>query len=446
MDNGLEIFERLESRVRSYCRVFPVVFTRACGSRIWDEQGRSYIDFFCGAGALNYGHNPPEIMDAVVGYIRGGGILHALDCATAAKRAFLTAFEEVIARPRSLDYRVQFPGPTGTNAVEAALKLARLVTGRHNIVAFTNAFHGMSLGSLACSGNADKRSGAGLPLGSVSRFPYEGYPGVADAAALLDVMLDDPGSGVDAPAAIIVETIQGEGGVKVASFDWLRRVEQIARRHGSLLIVDEIQTGCGRTGPFFSFEAAGITPDLVCLSKSISGIGLPMALVLIRPDLDVWKPGQHNGTFRGNNLAFVAATATLNYYWRTLSLPSQVESTLQVVRDRLGAIASRVGEPIRSVRGRGMLWGVEFRDPSVASAVSSACFSRGLIIETSGAKSQVLKLMPPLTIEQGELATGLDIIEESINQVLASREHQPDAAFAKRPREEALLTNDLVDE
>jgi diaminobutyrate-2-oxoglutarate transaminase len=436
MDNGLGIFERLESGVRSYCRAFPAVFTRARGSRMWDENGRCYIDFFCGAGALNYGHNPPEIMNAVVDYIKRDGILHALDCATEAKRAFLAEFERVILRPRSLDYRLQFPGPTGTNAVEAALKLARMVTGRHNIVAFTGAFHGMSLGSLACSANVDKRAAAGLPLGPVSRFPYDGYPGIDDAATLLEAMLDDPGSGIDAPAAIIVETIQGEGGVNVASFAWLRRVERIARRHGSLLIVDEIQTGCGRAGPFFSFEPAGITPDLVCLSKSISGIGLPMALVLIRPDRDVWKPGQHNGTFRGNNLAFVAATATLDH-WRTSPLSRRIESMAPILNDRLGSIASRIGQPISSVRGRGMLWGIEFRHPSAARAVSSACFTHGLIVETSGAQSQVLKLMPALTIERDELESGLNIIEQSIGEVLASWDEKQSARSEKLATEGA---------
>jgi diaminobutyrate-2-oxoglutarate transaminase len=287
-----EIVHRLESEVRSYCRSFPVVFQRAQGAELFDERGRSYLDFFAGAGTLNYGHNDPTLKERLIEYIAGSGITHGLDMTTSAKCRFLELFEARILKPRKLDYKVMFPGPTGANAVEASLKLARKVTGRSNVISFTNAFHGMTLGALAATGNGEKRAGAGVALSGVTRMPFDGYLGpTVDTLDYLEKALDDPSSGVDAPAALIVETIQAEGGVNVGSIPWLRRLERIARSCGALLIVDDIQVGCGRTGPFFSFERAGLKPDIVCLSKSLSGYGLPLAVVLMRPELDVWKPG-----------------------------------------------------------------------------------------------------------------------------------------------------------
>ncbi|HEX5568468.1 MAG TPA: diaminobutyrate--2-oxoglutarate transaminase, partial [Streptomyces sp.] len=288
----------IESEVRSSCRNWPVVFERGRGSRMFDRDGRAYLDFFAGAGALNYGHNHPALKRALLDYLEQDGVTHSLDMFTAAKEDFLTQFAARVLDPRRLDYRVQFPGPTGANSVEAALKLARKVTGRHSIVAFTGAFHGMSLGSLAVTGNAAKRAGAGVPLGHTWRVPYDGFAGgQVSGLKLLDSMLADSGSGLDLPAAVIVETVQGEGGVNPAGLTWLADLAELCGRRGILLITDDIQMGCGRTGPFFSFEAAGITPDIVCLSKSISGYGLPMSLTLFRTELDVWQPGEHNGTF-----------------------------------------------------------------------------------------------------------------------------------------------------
>ncbi|MGY2061227.1 aminotransferase class III-fold pyridoxal phosphate-dependent enzyme, partial [Nocardia gipuzkoensis] len=227
----------------------------------------------------------------------------------------LETINTVLLDPRGLDYKVQFPGPTGANAVEAALKLARKVTGRTTILNFTNAFHGMTLGALSVTGNAAKRAGAGVPLVHVNPMPYDGYLEGGDELAWMAKALDDNSSGVDKPAAVIVETVQGEGGVNLSRPEWLRRLSELCSARGILLIVDDVQMGCGRTGPFFSFEAAGITPDIVTLSKSIGGYGLPLALVLMRRDLDQWAPGEHNGTFRGNNPAFVTATAALEHFW-----------------------------------------------------------------------------------------------------------------------------------
>ncbi|MEP1028582.1 MAG: diaminobutyrate--2-oxoglutarate transaminase, partial [Alphaproteobacteria bacterium] len=293
----MKTFEKHESNVRGYIRSFPTVFAKAKNANLIDKDGTQYIDFFAGAGVLNYGHNNAELKEAVMDYMAEDGILHGLDMGTEAKETFLKTFHEVILKPRGMDYKIQFPGPTGTNAVESALKLARKVTGRTNVVSFTNAFHGMTAGALALTGNASKRAGAGMPLNNVTTMPFDGYMGKdVDTLDYFEKTLKDAGSGIDKPAAVIVETVQGEGGINLAGWKWLRRLRAICTQHDILMIVDDIQMGCGRTGPFFSFEPAAVMPDLICLSKAISGLGLPMALVLIRPDLDIWKPGEHNGT------------------------------------------------------------------------------------------------------------------------------------------------------
>lgn len=403
---------RLESEVRSYSRSFPAVFNRASGAEMFAEGGRRYIDFFAGAGALNYGHNNPILRDALVEYIQSDGLTHGLDLATEAKCAFLDAFEARILSPRELDYKVMFPGPTGTNAVEAAIKLARKITGRRHVVAFTNGFHGMTLGALALTGNASKRGGAGVALNDVYRMPFDGYLGDdVDTLDYLAAVLADPSSGIDAPAAFVVETVQGEGGINVASRGWLQRLHAIAREHDALLIVDDIQMGCGRTGPFFSFEDLGVVPDMVTLSKSLSGYGLPFALTLFRPELDAWKPGEHNGTFRGNNLAFVTATAALDAYWNEDAFEKSISNNGAFVAGRLERIAERYGA---TVRGRGMVQALAFEDRDLASKASAEAFERGLIIETSGSFDEVLKLLPPLTIEASVLAEGLDLLEQSV--------------------------------
>ncbi len=411
------IVHRLESEVRSYCRSFPVVFDRAEGAELADERGRRYLDFFAGAGTLNYGHNDPALKERLIDYIAGSGITHGLDMTTSAKCRFLEVFESRILAPRKLDYKVMFPGPTGANAVEASLKLARKVTGRTNVIAFTNAFHGMTLGALAATGNGEKRAGAGVSLSDVTRMPFDGYLGpTVDTLDYLEKVLGDPSSGVDAPAALIVETIQAEGGVNVACIPWLRRLERIARSCGALLIVDDIQVGCGRTGTFFSFERAGLKPDIVCLSKSLSGYGLPLAIVLMRPELDVWKPGEHNGTFRGHNLAFVTAAAALEAYWTDGELTQAVERRAAIVNAALGALAAQFPA---EVRGRGLIQGLLFQDAALAGRAARKAFERGLIIETAGPRDEVLKILPPLTISDDQLSRGLEIMSAAVTATLA---------------------------
>ena len=415
------VFERRESVARSYSRSFPVTFTGGRGSLLRDESGRDYIDFLAGCSSLNYGHNDPDMKAALIAHLEGDGIAHGLDLQTTAKGAFLDVFERLILEPRGLDYRVQFTGPTGTNAVEAAMKLARKVTGRTNIVAFTNGFHGVTMGALTATGNSGHRGGAAMPLSGVTRIPYEGSLGQqTDTAEMLEAMLANPGSGVDAPAAIMLETVQGEGGLNAASLDWLRRIEQIARAHGALLIVDDIQAGCGRTGTFFSFEPAGIRPDLVTLAKSFSGFGLPMAALLIKPEHDIWKPAEHNGTFRGNTHAFVTARVALEKFWSDDGFARAVQKKGDYLGQRLETIAALV--PGGRVKGRGMMRGFDAGSGDLAAQVCAACFEKGLVIETSGAYDEVVKVLVALTVEEDVLARGLDILEAAVREAVTAQQ------------------------
>jgi len=413
------IFDALESRVRGYCRSWPVVFDCAAGSHMWDVEGNDYLDFFSGAGALNYGHNHPAIKAALLDYLSTDRVIHSLDMHTVAKQQFLGRFRDVVLAPNGLDHKVQFPGPTGTNSVEAALKIARKVTGRETIVSFTNAFHGMTLGSLSVTGNSMKRDGAGVPLVHTTPMPYDNFlDGSTPDFLWFERLLTDNGSGLADPAAVIVETVQGEGGVNVARCEWLHALADLCQRHDILLIVDDVQMGCGRTGEFFSFTEFGIEPDVICLSKSISGSGLPMALTLIKPEYDVWEPGEHNGTFRGNNPAFVTATAALDL-WTDDSLSSSTSAHAAAVRDGLSAIAKAHPDLGADVRGRGAIWGLDVSDGELANKISREAFERHLLVETSGPDGNVVKLMPALTIESADLLDGLDRLASAVDAAVA---------------------------
>lgn len=415
--------ELYESNVRSYGRRYPAVFDRASGSRLYAADGRSYLDFLSGCGSLNYGHNPPALRDRLVEYLQRDGIVHGLDLQTEAKNGFLEAFNEIILRPRKLDYALQFVGPTGTNAVEAALKIARLTTGRSGIVAFTNGFHGVSLGALSATANAYHRDAAGVPLGNVYHAPYDGYFGEGvDTVGYLERLLDDPSSGVGSPAAVIVESVQGEGGLNAASNGWLFALQSLCLARGILLIVDDIQAGCGRTGTFFSFEPAGIVPDIITLSKSISGFGLPFALTLLKRNLDVWQPGQHNGTFRGNNLAFVTATEALRRYWESPGFAAAIGRKAVIMRERLGEVQRNHPRDLIGLRGRGLMQGLVCASGDLADSISRRAFELGLIIETSGNRDQVLKCLPPLTIDEAELLEGFDILARAAGDIVGSQE------------------------
>ena len=414
----MKTFETYESEVRGYIRSWPTVFTKAEGHVLTDEGGREYLDFFAGAGALNYGHNNPALIGPLVDYLGTGGLIHSLDMATTAKRDFIETFVKTVLEPRDLSYKLQFPGPTGTNAVEAALKLARKVTGRDSVISFTNAFHGMTLGSLAVTGNSMKRIGAGVPLNNTMPMPYAGFLGDDnDSINYLDKFLLDQGSGVETPAAVILETIQAEGGVNVASEPWLRRLFEVCQAHDILVIVDDIQVGCGRTGPFFSFEKLGLRPDLICLSKSLSGSGLPLSLLLIRPDLDVWEPGEHNGTFRGNNAAFVTATAALETFWQDEALTADVDRRAGQISEGFKGLFEDHEAMFADVRGRGMIQGISCVVPEAASAISAAAFELGLVIETAGPQGEVVKALPPLVTPDAAIDEAFAILRKACDQV-----------------------------
>lgn len=411
------VFVRRESRVRSYCRSFNAVFTSANGSIIRDTKGREYIDFLAGCGSLNYGHNDPDMTAALIDYIKRSGVALGLDLFTTAKGGFLKAFEQLILYPRDLNYRVQFTGPTGANAVESALKLARKVTRRHNVIAFTNGFHGVSLGALAATGSSHHRMS--MPLTGVSRAASDGYFGPeCDTAAMLDRMLSDPSSGLDAPAAILLETVQGEGGLNAASAGWIKRIAALSKKHGALLIIDDIQAGCGRTGTFFSFEGMDIVPDIVTLSKSLSGYGLPMAIVMIRREHDRWRPAEHNGTFRGNAHAFVTARVALEKFWSGNEFSLEIERKSRHLSERLKTIAAAL--PDARLKGRGMMQGIDVGSGELAADVCRACFANGLIIETSGPYDEVVKVLAPLTTPVDILDRGLDILDAAVREAASS--------------------------
>ncbi|WP_237067056.1 diaminobutyrate--2-oxoglutarate transaminase [Microbulbifer guangxiensis] len=419
----MKVFDEIESEVQSYARAFPRIFNKAQAEYLYDEEGNQYLDFLGGAGTLNYGHNNPVFKEALLEYIQADGITHGLDLHTKAKGEFLEAFSEKILKPRNMEYVMQFTGPTGTNAVEAALKIARKYKGRENIISFTNGFHGCSMGALAATGNSHHRGAAGVSMSGITRMPYEGYLGDdIDTTAYLDKVLSDSSSGVDHPAAVMVETVQGEGGINACSIEWLRNLEAVCRKHDVLLIVDDIQAGCGRTGSFFSFEEAGIKPDIVTLSKSLSGYGLPFAVVLMSPELDQWKPGEHNGTFRGNNLAFVTAKAAIDHYWSDDKFAKEVQRKGEYIEQRMSAIVEKYGEGNMTTRGRGMMRGLNCISGDLAGQITKEAFKHGLVIETSGADDQVVKTLCPLTISDENLKRGLDIVEAAVQKVLKSND------------------------
>ena len=419
-ESDVSIFGERESEVRSYSRNWPAVFDTAKGVRITTETGDEYLDFFGGAGALNYGHNDDDMKAALLEHISRDGITHSLDKFTVPKRRFLETFTKNILEPRGLDYKIMFPGPTGTNAVEAALKLARKVTGREAVLNFTNSFHGMTLGSLSVTGNSMKRAGAGIPLVHATPMPFDDYlGGVTDDFVWMERVLEDSGSGFNRPAAVIVETIQGEGGINAARAEWLKGLYDLCQRHEILLIVDDVQMGCGRTGEFFSFEFAGIKPDIVTMSKSIGGYGLPLALTLFRPDLDVWAAGEHNGTFRGNNLAFVTAEVALRKYWEDDKLQNATLDNGRFLRDFFQPLVDKYPEELE-LRGRGMAFGIAFlKRPELAEQVIAGCFDRKLLVETAGPSDEVVKFLAPLTIDRADLEEGSTICREVIDGLLA---------------------------
>lgn len=412
------IFTKRESEARSYCRGIPTTFAAARGSMMITADGAEYIDFLAGCSSLNYGHNDPDMKAALIQHLTADGVAHGLDLHTTTKADFLTAFDRHILSPRDMDHRVMFTGPTGANAIEAAMKIARKATGRTNVIAFTNGFHGVTAGALAATGNGYHRGGAGMDMSGVTRMPFDGYADGVDSAALLDQMLSDASGGIDAPAAIMFETVQGEGGLNAASADWVRAVAAIAKKHGALLIIDDIQAGCGRTGTFFSFEKMGVMPDIVTMAKSISGFGLPMALLLVRPQHDVFGPAEHNGTFRGNTHAFLTARVAIEKFWANQAFEEELALKAERIEARLTRIAALV--PGAYLKGRGLMRGVDVGSGDLAGAICARAFEMGLIIETSGNEDQVVKVLAPLTTPDALLDRGFEILERATRDVVAT--------------------------
>lgn len=408
----MSIFEQRESDIRAYCRVYPVVFDTASNARQTDENGKQYIDFFAGAGVLNFGHNNPRMKQAIIQHLEKDGVTHSLDMHTTAKRAFMERFVKTILEPRQMSHKMQFMGPTGTNAVEAALKIARRATGRAEIAAFTRGFHGMTLGSLACTANAYFRNAAGVALNHVSHHQF----GCTDYLQQLAGHYADTSSGIAPPAAFLVETIQAEGGVNVASKAWLQALAKLAKDIGALLIIDDIQVGCGRTGSYFSFDTMGIDPDVVCLAKGVGGMGTPMALNLVKPEIDkLWSPGEHTGTFRGQALSFVAGAEALSYFENDQFM-AEVADKAQQMAHALTPLDKNFSTV--AVRGKGMIMGLDVGNGERAKAIVDGCFADGLLIASCGTGGRVVKLIPPLTIPDEDLQQGLDVLVRNTTQVM----------------------------
>lgn len=412
----MNVFEKYESEVRGYCRTFPKEFVKSKGSIITDIDGCDYIDFFSGAGALNYGHNNDYIKKKLVDYLMSDGVIHSLDMYTTPKREFLEFFEEKVLIPKNLNYKVQFTGPTGTNAIEAALKLARKVKGRSNIFSFMGCFHGMTLGSIALTSDRESRKGAFVSLDNVTQIPAPYMFPNMDVINYLDVILSDDHSGIDKPAAIVMETVQAEGGVYVFDSEFLQGIRDICNKYDILFIVDDIQVGSCRTGEFFSFERANVKPDIVVISKSIGGYGMPMALTLMKPELDIWKPGEHNGTFRGNQLSIVAAKAGLEVMINE-KVSEQVKYKEKIVRKFLSENILDISSDIE-IRGIGLIWGIDVHSEELARSIVNECFNNGLILERAGRENSVVKIMPPLVIEEELLLDGLNVLNNSIRKVM----------------------------
>lgn len=400
------------------CRTFSRLHKgRSCATKM---QGASSI--LCRGAERSTTGTIILRLAAAIEYISSDGIVAGLDFHTTAKLGFVERFRDRILRPRGLSYKLQFPGPTGANCVEAAFKLARKATGRTSIVAFTNAFHGVSVGALAATGAATARRASEAVLNGVIRLPFDGYRGAGiDELERFEAMAGDPSGGIDPIAAVVVETVQGEGGLNVASVDWLRHLSALTKRLGALLIVDDIQAGCGRTGTFFSFERAGLAPDLVCMAKSISGYGLPMSLLLLKPEHDVWTPGEHNGTFRGNSLAFATAAAAIDL-WDSGEMACLQRNSL-LLSDWIAQMGSEFGGWLRP-KGLGLMQGLAFARAEHSRAVSAGAIRRGVIVECCGPYDEVLKIMPPLNISEEALLDGLHRVEDSLREVLAGYSHR----------------------
>ena len=404
-------FEQLESNVRSYCRKWPAVFASAQGSTITDVDGVEYLDFFAGAGALSFGHNNPVLVEVAIEHLRAGRLLHSLDTFTVEKRRFLENMQRYVLEPRHLDMVVQTVGPTGATAVEAALQLAQRITGHRAVVGFEGSYHGMSYRAASISASMAGRA-TSAHLKDFVALPF--VENVTDAdLELLDRTLRSTVDGQPI-GALIIEPTQGEGGARPFDPAYLRAIRERCSELGIIVIADEVQAGVGRTGPFFSFESSGLDPDIVCVSKSISGLGLPMALNLVRRSLDTWTPGEFSGTFRGNNLAFATSATMLETYWADPTLEKSTEQRGHTVRTALQDMSDQFGGGAFVVRGNGLLCGLDVGSTELAARIAETAFEQRLIVETCGAGDTTVKLLPALVISDDQLSDGLTRLSDAV--------------------------------
>jgi diaminobutyrate-2-oxoglutarate transaminase len=430
-DDPYSAVRRRESSARTYASTFEAVFETGSGVYLRDQSGREILDCLACAGALPLGHNHPEVRDALMRFLDSGHVQQVLDLTTPAKRAFVDELFGLLPPAWADRAKIQFCSPSGSDAVEAAMKLVRFATGRQPILAFHGAYHGMTSGALAAMGNLGPKAalhGPGgvhfLPFPYRYRCPFGSDGADTDRLSIqyLANVLGDPESGIPRPAAVIVEVVQGEGGCIPASDDWLRQLRQLTRDHDIPLVIDEVQTGFGRTGTMFAFDRAGIVPDVLVLSKAVGG-GFPLAVIVYDEALDRWPRGMHAGTFRGNQIAMVAGQVTMEILRRD-RLAEHAADVGSALMDGLREIAACHPE-LGDVRGRGLMIGVEIvapapgssrgrQDGALAAAIKQAAFHHGLLLETGGRHGAVLRMLPPLILTHADAGAILDRLERAV--------------------------------
>ncbi len=427
-----------ESSARSYPRKFPFALNRAKGVILEDVEGNRYIDFLCGAGTLALGHNDERVNRAMVDLINSGSPLHTLDLTTPAKDRFVETIHSILPFGMAKDVKIQFCSPSGTDATDAAIKLCKIATGRSSVIAFSGGYHGMGHGAMAVTGNCFAKSQVPNIMPGVQFMPYPysyrcpmglgGDEGTKACGAYFERLLKDPESGVSKPACVIIEPIQGEGGVIPAPVEFLQTIRRVTAELDIPLICDEIQCGMGRSGKVFAFEYAGIVPDVILASKAIGGTQ-PMSVVIYNKKLDQWGPGSHAGTFRGNQLAMAAGTVVMETI-REPEFLAEVVRKGNLFRERLLALQKEC-PIIGDVRGKGLMLGIEFVDPkgqtdimghpmesgTICAAVQKLCFEHGLVMEKGGRNGSVMRCLTALNIPDEDLEKGICIFEETVREI-----------------------------
>lgn len=423
--------EQLESNNRSYPRGIPIAFAQGKGAIIEDVDGNTFIDFLSGCGVFNLGHNNPYILDAVNG--RGDSLTQTVDFPTETKIKFMERLNDALPDSLRDKVKINFGGPTGSDAVESAIKLARIVTGRHSVIAFQGGYHGMTMGALSVTSKLSHRKSVPplipgvhfMPFCSPYRCPFShvGGPCSGECVRYFQYCLENPHSGIDKPAAIIVEPVQGEGGTYIPTPGWLEQVTDIARKNGILVIFDEIQSGFYRTGKLFAFEHTKAIPDIITMSKGIGGNGYPLSLILYRKEFDVWEPGTHIGTFRGNQIAMAGGLAALEFIENNdvaayaANLGEEIVQNLKIIMD--------ASQHIGDVRGTGMMFGIEFiknkiaKEPfaEAAKLVKEFCYKKGLIVELGGYYNNVIRFLPSLILTKSIAGNGIRIFDHAAQEM-----------------------------